>query len=692
VVRPESGRRLETLLSTLVLTCAGAAWLLPAQGKAPNLLLITVDTLRPDALGWVSGKNETPAIDRLAREGFRFPRAVAQAPLTFPSHASMMTGLAPRRLGVRDNGQMLSAGPATIAEALSRRGYATAAFVSGYPLSAIFGLDRGFALYDDHLTSGSEGDLERPAAATTAAALAWLRSAKEPWFAWVHYYDPHYPYEPPPGFRRPGWRGAYDGEVACVDRAIGELIGGLEPRGGGETATVFAADHGESLGEHGEGTHGFFIYDSTVSVPLVFRFPGRVRPGQSLQPARLIDVAPTVLELVGGAPLAGTDGVSLAPTLAGLEQKIPAAFIETYQPWTSYGWSPLKAVRQGSWKLIAAPRPELYDLEKDPAEARNLLDQNRAKARELGQLLRQAEVLPAARSRAVGDADAVNRLRALGYLSGGGSSSEPPATGLRDPKDGAKLRDVLTEADQLLRRGDYRGAVTRFEAVLAEDPRNRFATLRSGFALVKMGDLRAAIPRLERSVELDPNVPEARTALAEALTKSRLYDRAARQWMEAIRLQPRRAEAWAGAGAALGLGGKPQEAVKAFERAVELEPRNPGLLARLAFAEHAAGRFDAAARHLQQTAGLTGEKDFSYSGSLGVLLVKLGRREQARSWLAKSRPNEGDFGPARLELAVLESEAGRREEARRALREALSAAPGLRSRAEADKRLAPLLP
>lgn len=540
MTEPASPRRekIEVLCAALVFAWVGRAAILPAQSKPPNLLLITVDTLRPDALGWVSGRNETPAMDRLAREGFRFPRAVSQAPLTLPSHTSMMTGLLPRRHGVRDNGQVLSAGPTTLAESLRRRGYATAAFVSGYPLSAIFGLDRGFGLYDDRLISGKEGDLERPAAATTAAALAWLRSAREPWFAWVHYYEPHYPYEPPAGFRRPGWRGAYDGEVACVDRAIGELIAGLERRGAGGTTTVFAADHGESLGEHGEGTHGFFIYDSTASVPLVFRFPGRIKPGQSLLPARLVDVAPTILELLGGAPLAGTDGVSLAPTLAGLEQKIPPAFVETYQPWTSYGWSPLKAVRQESWKLIVAPKPELYDLEKDPAEARNLLEQDRGKARELSELLRQAEALPAAGSKVAGDAEVVNRLRALGYLAGSGSSSEPPASGLRDPKDCGKLRILLTEADQLLRRGEYRRAVSRFDAALAEDPRNRFATLRSGYALLKLGDLRGAIPRLERSVELDPNVPEARSSLAAALTKARLYDRAARQWMEAIRLTP----------------------------------------------------------------------------------------------------------------------------------------------------------
>lgn len=663
----------------------------PGPGARPaNLLLITVDTLRPDALGWISGRHETPAIDRLAREGFGFPAAVAPVPLTLPSHAAIFTSTTPGRLGIRDNGRVVGADVGTLAESLRRSRYATAAFVSGYPLAAIFGLDRGFDVYDDRLSAGKDGDLERPATATTTAALAWLRTARPPWFAWVHYYDPHYPYEPPPGFRRPGRRGAYDGEVAFVDAAIADLRRGVERMDAGSTLIVFTADHGESLGEHGEGTHGFFIYDSTVLVPLIFHFVGRIAPGRSLAPARLVDIAPTALALLDQPPLPKPEGVSLAPTLAGRAQEIPPAYIETHQPWISYGWSPLEAVRHEGWKLIQAPRPELYDLRRDPAEGRNVIADSPSSARRLGDLLREMKTGTAMRRPGV-DPDVAERLRALGYLGSGGSDIEPPATGLRDPKDGGTLRDLLTVADQQLRRGDHRAATATFDAVLAQDPENRFALLRSGSALVQLGDPRRAIPRLRKAAQLNPDQPEAHEALGVAFSRAGQHGPAAEQWKEVVRLQPRRAEAWSSMGAALGLSGKKDDAVRAFTHAVELEPDDPQWIAKLAFAEHSAGRIGAAAAHLEQAAALSGENGFAYSGSLGLLLLQLERSAEARGWLERSRPVEGDFAEAKLQLAILEADAGRREAARRALREALAAAPQLRTRAEADPRLASLL-
>ena len=703
----DRGRRTPSILSVRLLFCLVV--LVPGACRAketasakrpsvppPNVLLVTIDTLRPDALGWVSGKNATPEIDRLAGEGFAFPAAVASVPLTLPSHASLLTGLFPRRLGIRDNGQLFSAPAATLAERLKARGYRTAAFVSGYPVASAFGLDRGFDLYDDRLTRGAGMELERPAGETTAAALEWLRGAAPPWFAWVHYYDPHYPYEPPPELRRAGWRGTYDGEVAYVDAQLRKLRAGLPPPGPTGTSpalTVLAADHGESLGEHGEGTHGFFVYESTVRVPLIVHFPGRVRPGRSLAPARLVDVAPTILELVEAPPASGADGVSLVPTLQGRVQEIPFAYIETYQPWTSYGWSPLKAVRHGNWKLIVAPRPELYDLDADPAEERNLEASERDRARRLAELRRQAEAAappPPPAAAGTADPEAAARLRALGYLGAGAAASEPPSHGLRDPKDGNELRNLLTDADQALRRGDYRRAVAGFDSVLARDPENRFALLRSGSALLQRGDPPGAAARLERAVRLDPSNPEAQAALSEALVRSHRYAEAAEHGREAVRLQPRRAEAWANLGTALGLSGKAPEAAGALARAVELEPRNAGLRARLAFAEHGAGRVDSAARNLLQLAGATGER-FEYSAALGLMLLSLGRKDEARAWLARSRPAEGDFADARLELALLQIDGGDRAAAGQSLRQALAAAPRLRGRAAADPRLAPLL-
>ena len=644
------------LLCAAGLLAVSAAPPAPGPGPTASVLLITVDTLRPDALGWVAGRNATPAIDRIAGEGFRFPAAVAPVPLTHPSHSAILTGLWPRRLGLRDNGQVLPKGPATLAETLRARGYATGAFVSGYPLDSAFGLDRGFDVYDDALTrgGGAEGDLERPAAATAAAAASWVRKARRPWLAWVHFYDPHYPYEPPAQDRRPGPRGAYDGEVAYVDRAITELVAALPEAGPGSLLTVFTGDHGESLGEHGEGTHGFFIYESTVRVPLLVRFPGRIAPGASNAPARLVDVTPTVLDLLSHPPLAGADGISLGPILAGRQAPAEPSYLETYQPWLSYGWSPLRAIRHRGFKLIDAPRPELYALDADPAEERNLIATEPARAGELRRLLEHAMALPAIASRTVADPDALARLRALGYTGGGAAAiAEPPARGLRDPKDGHQLRDLLTEGDLLLRRGDYRTAVARFAAVLAKDPDNRFALHRSGLALLKHGDLPRAIARLRRAAQLDPDQPEVRAALAEALGRSGQHAAAVEQWQEAARIQPGRAEFWASLGSALGRNGKPAEAVAALAHAVELDPRNAPLLARLAFAEHGAGRLEDAARHLRAAADATPSGQFRHSGALGLILLQAGRRDEARIWLARSQSTEPEFQEARRALSNL---------------------------------------
>jgi choline-sulfatase len=660
-----------------------------APAPPPNLLIITVDTLRPDALGWVAGRNATPAIDALARDAFRFPAAVAPAPLTFPSHAAIFTGILPRRLGLRDNGQILGSAPATLAQLLQRRGYATAAFVSAYPLTAGFGLDRGFAHYDDALAAAAGSDPERSAAATTAAAMAWLRTARAPWFVWIHYYDPHYPYTPPAELVRAGPRGAYDGEVAAVDAAIAELRS--LPAARENTLTVFAADHGESLGEHGEGTHGFYIYDSTLLVPLLFHFPGRITAGESRAAARLIDVTPTLLELLGLPPLADVDGVSLRATLAGKPQKVPPAYVETWQPWTSYGWSPLRAVRDDGWKWIAAPLPELYDLRADPAEARNLFDADHRKVRELERVRRSIAALPLKAAPATADAEALAKLRSLGYLGAGGSTSEPPATGLRDPKQGNAARELLTRADLALRGGDPAAAIADFDAVLKEDPENRFALLRSAAALLALDDAEAAASRLERAVRLDPERAEARALLADALIKSGRYDAAEQQAMELVRLQPRSPAAWVKLGNALGLSRRFDDAVGAFRRAVELEPRDPRWLARLAFAEHAAGRRGAAIASLQRLAQLTGEEQFPHAGALGILLAQEGRGDESYRWLARSRPGEGDYADARFELALLEAQRGNEAGARRALEEAVAASPRLRTRAHADARLAPLL-
>lgn len=547
----------------------------PEPGRAPNVLLITVDTLRRDSLGWIGGHNETPNLDALAASGFRFPAAVSPVPMTLPAHVSIMTGLLPLQHAVHDNGQLLGDAPATLAESLRARGYATAAFVSGYPLAAAFGLDRGFAHYDDAMTDGVEGWVERRAGDTTKAATAWLANAPEPWFVWVHYFDPHEPYDPPRSFWKPGSRGGYDGEVAYVDNAVGKLLKGA---GGESRLTIFSADHGEALGEHGEKTHGFFVYDSTTLVPLVFHWPGRLASGASGAAARLIDIAPTVLDLLGLPPLPKASGRSLSPTLAGKDQPPAAAYVETQLPWRFFGWSPLTAVRFDGWKLVAAPRPELYDLETDPAETSNLVGAQgrsgsaREKARLLRDAMREIEAAPLLAESGgseVADSEALAKLQSLGYVGAGSGNSRPPP-GLADPKDRLAERDELIAADAAARTGRLDEALARFDKVLAVEPRNRYATLRSGTALLAAGRLEAAAARLEVAVAADPERAEARFVFADALTRLGRHAQALPHWMELARLQPRDPRHWTNLAFSLRHNGEEARAVAAEAEAARL--------------------------------------------------------------------------------------------------------------------------
>jgi len=690
-VRSPGRRAAATVTAALVLAAAPAAAADQprAARRQPNILLITIDTLRPDALGWIGRSNDTPAIDALATRGFRFPRAVTPVPLTLPAHASIMTGLVPRRHGVRDNGQTFGTGAVTLAESLRGAGWTTAAFVSGFPLQRLFGLDRGFDHYDDALPAGREGWVERLAADTTAAVLGWLASAPQPWFVWVHYYDPHDPYEPPRAFWGPGERGAYLGEVRYTDYAIERLVAGLPKTDGRGTLTVLTADHGEALGDHSEKRHGYFIYDATMTVPLVLVEEGVITPGDSSAPANLFDIAPTVLELLGLAPLADIDGVSLAGHLRDPRSPLPPSYLETRLPWIFFGWSPLRAIRERDWKLIEAPRPELYDLASDPGEQRNLIEQRPEQARRLRALLGGLELRAPVGSSGLADEEVLDRLRVLGYVGAGGGDLDIPP-GLADPKDRLELRDRLQEGEQLLEAGRYTEAVQVFDGVLAVEPDSRFAVLRSGVALLKSGRIDQAIPRLERSTALDPDRAEAHYALADALMRSGSFDRSAAQWREVVRLQPRRGDAWFNLGAAASRSGADGEALAAYRKAVDLEPDEAPMLAALAQAEAGAGNHAAAIELLDRLRAIEGDS-FTQRALLGLQLVRQGHPGAAAPWLRAAVRDEPRFAEARLELARIEAAAGRSGPAQAALDEALAADPALRAAAAADPALARLL-
>ncbi|MEO8669867.1 MAG: sulfatase-like hydrolase/transferase [Tahibacter sp.] len=538
------------------------------------MLVVTIDTLRPDALGFIGGKNTTPTIDALAAQGTAFSGAISPVPLTLPAHVSLFSSRIPHTHGVHDNGQSVPADIPLLAEAFRRNGYRTGSFVSGFPLQAMFGLDRGFDHYDDRMPEGKQGWVERRAEDTVRASSAWINevAGKTNWYAWVHFYDAHDPYDPPREFWQPGPRGAYDGEVAYVDYWLGKLLAAARAASGERPLLiVVTADHGEALGEHAEHTHGFFVYDSTIKVPLIFHWVGQVKAQRSDAAVRLIDVAPTILDLAGLDPLTGAQGTSLKAGLRGAAIRAEAAVVETWLPWVYYGWSPLTAWREQGDKYISAPRPELYDVSVDPDELHNVAATEPARADRQALALDRATAAPAGVATSTDDADAVMRLRSLGYVGVGSAVVAPPA-GLADPKDRIAQREQLQQADAAVRGGRFRDALAALDAVLVEDPDNRFALLRAGTAALQAGMVDAAATHLERSVRVEPRRAEARYAYADALMRLRRFEPAAEQWAALAELQPRRPEAWFNLAAALTQAGHPERAAEALVHYRQLRP------------------------------------------------------------------------------------------------------------------------
>lgn len=493
------------VLWVIFLCVSGPSWAGTSDvvSEQPDILLITVDTLRPDAIGWIGGRNSTPNLDKLASEGVRFRAAVTPVPITLPAHASIFTALNPPRHGVRINGQRLPSGIPTLAELLETAGYECGAFVSGAPLTRQFGLDRGFAEYDDGFFN--DGHEERSAVATAQAALRWIGKIDGPWFVWVHFWDPHAPYDPPRAFWRPGSNGAYLGEVEYVDHAFGTLVRRLDAATVSDRITIVTGDHGESLGEHGELTHGFFIYDSTVTVPLIIHWPGHLDPVELRSSPRLIDIAPTLLGFVGLDSPPDIDGRSLAPLWQHPSAAADDAYLESMVPWTSYGWSPLVGIRTEDHKIIAAPTPEAYDLRSDPGESTNIaqeLGAETAVAVEESLAVAQAE----GASQQLTDRQTYDRLTALGYASPIVPNSVFPETrDLRDPKQMLGVRNQLQNAEVAAVNGDIPAATKIFQDVIAQDPNNPAALVRFGWMLLAQGRVTEALGQAERVLQSNPS-------------------------------------------------------------------------------------------------------------------------------------------------------------------------------------------
>ncbi|NUQ64818.1 MAG: sulfatase-like hydrolase/transferase [Pirellulales bacterium] len=545
---------------------AAALWIglrsWPARSKAVNVLLVTLDTTRADRIGCYGHQGAlTPAIDELARQGVLFERTYAPAPMTLPAHATILTGLLPPEHGLRTNGlNRLADQVPTLAEALSQRGYSTAAFVAAFVLDSKFGLDRGFQTYDDDLSDAPEADhplhRSRGGDRVVDQALAWLdRNRRGPFFCWVHLYEPHYPYlghEDHFGTKFAGR--PYDAEIAFVDLQVGRLTKFLSDHGlDTRTVVVVAGDHGEGLNDHQERTHAYLLYNTTMQVPLVVSHRGRFAAGRRERAVvSLADLFPTLLDCLGLAPPRAGTGRSLLPALLGGSLPSSVCYGETDEPYLDSGWAPLRSLTTEQWKYIRTTRPELYDLQQDPAETRDLASAHPPRVGEMESQLRgyesrlTAHPAPAAQ---LSDQDR-RTLASLGYAAGGGAAAKPsPSAALASPeplpdvKDRIVYYNKLEEAREIMGRRDYRQAVEVLLEIVEAVPDYARAHGHLGVCFAEMGRFPEAERHYRRVLELGRDLESAQMNLGLACRAQGKIDDALAQFETVLKTNPQSTDA-----------------------------------------------------------------------------------------------------------------------------------------------------
>jgi arylsulfatase A-like enzyme/Tfp pilus assembly protein PilF len=510
----------------------GAAACAPAARAPASMIVVTIDTLRPDHVN----PQVTPALARLAREGVVFEYATTVAPVTLPAHASMLTGTFPPAHGVRDNTiYSLPDGTATFATWLRKRGYATAAFVSAIVLDGRYGLHQGFDTYDDAIGEAPE----RRAADTLARTRHWLSTAvpaDKPFFVWIHLFEPHAPYI----------SGSYANEVSLVDKELDSFFSWLREQGRWDSLVLsVTSDHGESLGEHGEQTHGFFVYDSTVRIPWILKAQG-LEPGRFSPHVRIVDVLPTMTAVadVGGPAEWPLDGIDLAPMLRTGQDPRLDGYAETYLPRHQFQWSELKSVRAGDMKYIEAPAPEVYDLRADAGERRNLAHERSADATRLKTLLGAIERhRPAASRSAAPQPELEEKFMSLGYIGGSPGVEGKPGTQLPDPKDRIDVYTLTMSALELSEAGKPDDALQALAKAERLDPSVTQIQYLKGTILGGQQRYSEAARALERTVALNPRHVTARFRLALAYLRLSRLDAAEKTLHSVLRDEPRNVRA-----------------------------------------------------------------------------------------------------------------------------------------------------
>jgi choline-sulfatase len=635
--------RLPALCFVMLAVAPGLAAANPKSVRtAPNVILITIDTVRADHLGCYGAKNiQTPTLDALGHDGVVFERAVSQVPLTWPSHAVILTGLYPFQNGVQDfTGQPLDTRFQSVAQAFKRHGYATAAVVSAFVLDRSWGLARGFDFYDDAFApeafaNRDLGLVDRRAGESVDRALRWLRkNPRRPFFFWLHLYDPHSPYDPPEPYRSEYQGHLYDGEIAYADHELGRVMAWLKRNQLYDASLiVFLSDHGESLGEHGEHEHGFFVYNATIHVPLVVKLPAGsgIRPGRVSRPVETTALAATLLE---GAGIRDTMGDQLRSR--GLfDASAPsdgAAYSETFYPFSSFGWSPLHALETIRYHYIEAPQPELYDLAADPDEKNNLASQQTATVAvlkdKLQKLLGNRPYKPSTDSNSGLSPDALDKLRALGYVAYRSPvSAGALVSGLPDPKSKLWEFNSVLESEDALRAGDTAKGKSLLLLVRAKDPEMYVVPFVLGETALAEKQWGEAATELRKCLDLNPHFDQAMLGLARALIFLGKTDEA-KQWaMSAIQYNPENYRAWYQLGFIEARSDK-RAAIADYEKAASIQGNFPPLQRDLGLLQYQEEQYSEAAKHLSRAVEL-GISDAGVDNALGISYSRTGRLRQA---------------------------------------------------------------
>jgi arylsulfatase A-like enzyme/Tfp pilus assembly protein PilF len=624
----------------LALTALPALQVAAEEPKKPtfNVVLITIDTLRADHVGCYGYKQiKTPNIDSVAADGVRFERAFTPVPVTLPSHTAILTGTYPMLSGMHDfSGNKLSPQQVTLATILKQAGYVTGAVVASAVLDSRFGLNQGFDFYYDHfdfsrLEESNLDEMERPGNVVADQVLEWLgKNSQRKFFLWMHLYDPHYPYRPPEPYSHEYAAQPYDGEIAFADEQVGRLLRFLKDNGLYQnTVIVLSGDHGESLGEHGEKTHGFFIYNATMHVPLIIHLPGKSAAQIVADPVSLVDLMPTVLAATGLDIPSQVQGRNLVPALRG--EKIDqdrTLYGETFLPRLHFNWSELRGAENTKYHFIDAPRPELYDLTKDPGELRNLFPEKKAVAEEmrakLAGLIREYSAGKELAEKTGLDPALMERLKSLGYagFSGGGDVTITNRD-LADPKDRIATYELISDAIADSQHGRYHESIEKLKAAIKTEPQSvpahylqglnyyrskmfsesvnelqkavqlspdySLAVFNLGMALAHAGQIDAAIATLQRALQLDSTNFEAAYNLGVAYIQRKELQPAAEAFHRSIAINPDLARSHQALGETLMYLDRLDEAIAELRKAVELAPKEPAMHRALAQALAAKG-------------------------------------------------------------------------------------------------------